>query len=166
MATPSNVYFDSPLGPVLIQGSKRGVSRIKFVTKMGESDPIPSDEVIECLIQLKEYFAGEREEFDLRLDYGKASAFYQEVWRLVRSIPHGHTRTYSDIANTIDRPHASRAVGQANGHNPFMIVVPCHRVIGKDGALTGYAHGLSKKEALLALENPVRYKRQASLFKV
>ncbi len=161
---PSRVFYESPLGPLLICGSAKCICCIQFVEDMGISDsPVP-EIIIECMHQLHEYFHGERQEFDVLVDFGDATPFYREVWRLVRSIPHGHVRTYSDIANAIGRPHAMRAVGQANGHNPIPIIIPCHRVIGKDGQLTGYAYGLNKKEALLAMENPAHYHKQASLF--
>lgn len=161
---PSQVFYNSPLGPLLICGSDKGISGIQFVEEMGVSDSEPPSVISDCVQQLEEYFRGERREFDVRIDYGDATPFYREVWRLVRSIPHGHVRSYSDIAHAIGRPHAMRAVGQANGHNPIPIIIPCHRVIGKNGRLTGYAFGLNKKQALLATESPQHYLKQASLF--
>lgn len=101
--------------------------------------------------QLKEYFAGERREFDLKLaPYG--TDFQLRVWDALRAIPFGAVRNYGDIARAIGQPHASRAVGQANGRNPIPIVIPCHRVISADGTIGGYSAGLAIKFKLLALE--------------
>jgi methylated-DNA-[protein]-cysteine S-methyltransferase len=161
----SRLYYQSPIGLIEIEGSDAGVSHIRFVKDIRDADERDISPVLfTCKQQLEEYFAGKRTEFTVKLDLSHATSFYREVWRLVRSIPFGHTRSYSDIAVTIGRPHASRAVGQANGHNPIPIIIPCHRVLGKNGGLTGYAYGLSVKEALLALENPSRYTRQPTLF--
>jgi methylated-DNA-[protein]-cysteine S-methyltransferase len=101
--------------------------------------------------QLREYFAGERTAFDLPLN-ARGNAFEQRVWAELARIPYGETASYAEIARRIGRPGAARAVGHANGRNPIAIVVPCHRVIGSDGSLTGYAGGLDAKRALLALE--------------
>lgn len=161
----SRLYYLSPIGLIEIEGSDNGISAIRFVNEDTAVEPNDISPVLfTCRQQLDEYFAGQRTEFTVKLDLSAATSFYREVWRLVRSIPYGHTRSYSDIAVTIGRPHATRAVGQANGHNPIPIVIPCHRVIGKNGGLTGYVYGLRIKEALLAMENPGRYTRQPSLF--
>ena len=160
----ARLYYDSPIGLIEIEGSAEGVSSLRFVDERTEENQAIPPVLFSCKHQLDEYFYGERETFDIKLDLGSATPFHREVWRLVRSIPYGHTRSYSDIAVTIGRPHATRAVGQANGHNPIPIIIPCHRVIGKNGRLTGYAYGLSTKQALLALENPSRYNRQPTLF--
>lgn len=101
--------------------------------------------------QLKEYFAGIRKKFDLPLK-PDGTAFFQSVWKALREIPYGETRTYGDVAGVIGKPSAARAVGMANHHNPIMIVIPCHRVIGANGQLVGYACGLDIKKKLLALE--------------
>ena len=101
--------------------------------------------------QLAEYFAGERRAFDLPLDY-RGTHFQQQVWAALLAIPYGETRSYAQIAAAIGRPTACRAVGAANGRNPISIVAPCHRVVGSDGRLTGFAGGLAVKERLLALE--------------
>ncbi|SCB50449.1 methylated-DNA--[protein]-cysteine S-methyltransferase [Rhizobium multihospitium] len=101
--------------------------------------------------QLGEYFAGARKTFDLPLDF-VGTAFQKRVWSELLNIPFGQTRTYSDIAYAIGKPGAFRAVGAANGKNPISIVAPCHRVIGKDGSLTGFAGGLAAKECLLGIE--------------
>jgi methylated-DNA-[protein]-cysteine S-methyltransferase len=105
----------------------------------------------EVLAQLAAYFSGQRRSFELRLA-PRGTAFQQKVWRALTQIPYGETTTYAAIARAIGRPTAVRAVGAANGKNPLSIVVPCHRVIGRDGTLTGYAGGLPSKRRLLELE--------------
>ncbi len=112
-------------------------------------DGAPFARVVE---QLEAYFAGERRSFDLELA-PRGTDFQREVWRALAAIPYGQTTTYAAIANTIGKPRAVRAVGAANGRNPLSIIVPCHRVIGQDGTLTGYAGGIENKRALLALES-------------
>ncbi len=102
--------------------------------------------------QLTQYFEGNRKEFELTLDLSSGTKFQQSVWAELGKLPHGSTHTYSDLANSIGRPTASRAVGAAIGANPLLIVVPCHRVIGKSGALTGYRAGMPVKTKLLQLE--------------
>jgi methylated-DNA-[protein]-cysteine S-methyltransferase len=103
--------------------------------------------------QLEEYFAGRRREFDLPLEF-LGTDFQRRAWRALQSIPYGETRTYADMARQIGQPTAVRAVGAANGRNPISIIVPCHRVIGSSGALTGFGGGLDAKAKLLALEAP------------
>jgi methylated-DNA-[protein]-cysteine S-methyltransferase len=112
----------------------------------------PDDEAFpEAVGQLEAYFAGERTDFELPLDL-VGTAFQRRVWEALLTIPYGETRSYGEIARQIGAPSASRAVGLANGHNPIGIIVPCHRVIGSNGSLTGYGGGLDRKRALLALE--------------
>ena len=101
--------------------------------------------------QLREYFAGTRKDFNLPLS-PNGTAFFQSVWNVLKAIPYGETCTYGDIAKEINRPTAARAVGMANHHNPIMIAIPCHRVIGANGQLTGYGAGLEVKQKLLELE--------------
>jgi len=102
--------------------------------------------------QLDEYFAGKRDDFDLPLELD-GTDFQRAVWKALTQIPFGQTRSYADIAKAIGRPNAVRAVGAANGANPVAVIVPCHRVIGSDGSLTGYGGGLPRKKWLLAHEN-------------
>lgn len=106
--------------------------------------------------QLAAYFAGELTEFDLALD-PSGTPFQLTVWAALRTIPYGQTRSYADIARQIGSPTASRAVGLANGRNPISIIVPCHRVIGANGSLTGYGGGIERKRALLDLESPLLF---------
>jgi methylated-DNA-[protein]-cysteine S-methyltransferase len=115
--------------------------------KLAPDHPI----LVEAERQLTEYFSNKRTDFDLRLE-PNGSEFQKKVWRALREIPFGQTRSYFDLAKAIGSASASRAVGLANGKNPLSIIVPCHRVIGSDGSLTGFAGGLQAKAALLALE--------------
>lgn len=111
--------------------------------------------IAEAYQQLSEYLSGERRVFDLPLA-PKGTPFQQQVWKALQDIPYGETRSYKDIAIAIGNPKAVRAVGMANHRNPLLVVVPCHRVIGKNGTLVGYAAGLDKKEFLLKLEGYLR----------
>lgn len=114
----------------------------------------PTDAVLVATArQLDEYFAGTRREFDLPLA-PRGEPFQQRVWALLRDIPYGETRTYGELARALGQPGAAQAVGAANGANPLSIVVPCHRVVGSDGSLTGFAGGLAAKRHLLTLEEP------------
>jgi len=115
-----------------------------------DDDPI----LAEARRQLVAYFAGERQDFDLPLAPA-GTAFQLQVWAALREIPYGQTISYGELARRIDNPQASRAVGLANGRNPISVIIPCHRVIGADGSLTGYGGGLPRKQLLLALEQGV-----------
>ncbi len=147
--------IDSPVGGLLIAGTARGLTRIDF---RGPDSPGPDPSwershtpFVEAARQLAEYFDGTRRRFELALAPA-GTPFQLAVWKALQDIPYGETRTYADVARRIGRPVAVRAVGLANGRNPLPIVVPCHRVIGKDGSLTGYGGGLPIKRALLDLE--------------
>lgn len=161
------LYYRSyrcPFGPLalVVDGSGR-VVRIAFVDGSTEdtlSKLYPSashqlsedtERTAELARQLDEYFAGRRDVFDLPLE-PDGSAFQRRVWRLLAAIPHGETRTYGELAQQLGRPGAARAVGRANATNPLPIVVPCHRVVGADGTLTGFAGGVEFKRRLLRLE--------------
>ncbi len=146
----------SPLGVVTIQASPQGVLGIWFetcTTKPGELGVRNDHHPILALTveQLEEYFSGLRNEFELPLA-AIGTDFQNQVWHALTTIPYGETWSYQDLANAIGNPKAVRAVGMANGKNPISIVVPCHRVIGKSGKLTGYAGGIERKQRLLALE--------------
>ncbi len=108
--------------------------------------------ICECAAQLQEYFAGERTTFEVPL-LMKGAEFERQVWQALRGIPYGQTVSYGEIARRVGQPSAARAVGLANGRNPIAVIVPCHRVIGADGTLTGYGGGLERKRLLLDLEN-------------
>ena len=138
----------TPIGPLTLQADEAAVTAIRFGAD-GARDASPLLDAAEA--QLREYFAGARRTFDLPLA-PHGTAFQQRVWTALRAIPYGETRTYGELAAAIDSPNASRAVGMANHSNPIPIIIPCHRVIGANGTLTGYAGGLEIKRKLLALE--------------
>jgi methylated-DNA-[protein]-cysteine S-methyltransferase len=158
--TDTTTYWtmiDSPLGPLLLTADEEGISGVIMDADLDEQtepsagwveDPARFEEARR---QLEEYFAGQRTEFDLPLR-AAGTPFQREVWAALQTIPYGEVRSYSEIAAQIGRPGASRAVGLANGRNPIAVIVPCHRVIGASGALTGYGGGLPRKRLLLDLE--------------
>jgi methylated-DNA-[protein]-cysteine S-methyltransferase len=148
--------LDTPLGPVLVAADAAGLRHISFLAGTAALRPGPdwvrdAQPLAEAVRQLRAYFAGTLRSFELPLA-PRGTAFQQRVWAALRGIPYGETRTYGEVARQIGRPSASRAVGAANGRNPLPVVVPCHRVIGSTGHLTGFAGGLHLKEGLLALE--------------
>ena len=140
--------IETPIGPLTLEADENAVTAIRF-SAGGAQDASPLLDAAEA--QLREYFAGARRTFDLPLA-PHGTAFQQRVWAALRTIPYGETRTYGELAAAIDSPNASRAVGMANHRNPIPIIIPCHRVIGANGTLTGYAGGLEIKRRLLALE--------------
>ena len=140
----------SPLGLLRIAESAKGIAGIAFARE-GDAEPVRGKFIPEAKRQLDEYFAGRRREFDLPLDL-RGTEFQKRVWAELMRIPYGETRSYQDIAAALGNAGASRAVGTANNRNPALIIVPCHRVVGKDGRLVGYAGGLERKEYLLRLE--------------
>ncbi|ORA36382.1 methylated-DNA--[protein]-cysteine S-methyltransferase [Mycobacterium aquaticum] len=146
---------DSPVGPLTLAGRDGRLMHLRMVDQTYEPSrdgwEVDDSAFPEAVEQLAEYFAGERTAFDLEL-HMVGTAFQRRVWAALQSIPYGETCTYGDIAREIGAPGAFRAVGLANGHNPIGIVVPCHRVIGANGSLTGYGGGLDRKRALLELE--------------
>lgn len=148
--------LESPIGPLLLAADDAGLRHILFQAGPRSQGPDPAwrrvDSLpLEAADQLDAYFAGNLREFDLPLA-PEGTTFQLEVWAALEEIPYGQTTTYAGIANQIGRPTSTRAVGAANGQNPLPIVVPCHRVIGSDGSLTGFGGGLPIKQALLALE--------------
>jgi methylated-DNA-[protein]-cysteine S-methyltransferase len=158
MSTPRYLRLATPLGAMLLVATGRALSGAYFVGQKHDLAPQPDwveDDAHAVLRdarrQLLEYFAAQRAAFDLPLA-PTGSEFQRKVWRALLEIPCGHTATYGEIAARIEARSAMRAVGAAIGRNPISIVVPCHRVIGADGALTGYAGGLDRKRRLLALE--------------
>lgn len=161
-------FFDSPIGQLRIVENDGFIKEISkwdvpdarlnsegriiknsetFTDAVTEKTPV----LAEAEQQLKEYFAGVRKSFNLPLK-PEGTAFFQAVWKELQEIPYGETRSYGDIAKYIGKPTAARAVGMANHHNPIIIVIPCHRVIGANGDLVGYAGGLDTKKRLLSLE--------------
>src|SRR5688572_5108186 len=154
-------YYDSPLGQILLVASDVALTGLHFVgEKYYPADPAmaagwqrkPDVKLIaSARQQLDEYFAGKRQNFDLAVNPA-GTEFQRGVWRALQEIPYGATTNYGTLAQRIGKPSASRAVGAANGRNPISIVIPCHRVIGANGDLTGYAGGMARKDALLRLE--------------
>jgi len=149
--------IDSPVGPLFIAADTQGLRAIEFrdsrhPVRRGEDWRAGDNPVLRAArLQLEAYFAGRRRGFDLPLS-PQGTPFQQTVWRALASIPYGQTLSYAGLAARVGRPAAMRAVGAANGRNPLPIVLPCHRVIGADGALTGFGGGLPTKQFLLKLE--------------
>lgn len=152
-------YIKTPLGTAMITGDKNGITAITVSDLGAVSTVIPID-LQEAVQQINEYFENKRTNFTFKLN-PKGTDFQKKVWNNLLAIPHGKTRTYLEQAKTLGDVKAIRAVASANGKNPLWIVVPCHRVIGSDGSLTGYAGGLWRKKWLLEHENPTK---QQSLF--
>lgn len=151
--------YDSPLGPMMLAATDHGLAGVWFDDQRhlpeGARDwPAQADHPLlrQAIAQLDDYFAGRRQDFGLPLDLRGGTAFQQLVWRALLAIPGGQTLSYGALAQRIGKPAAVRAVGAAVGRNPASVVVPCHRVLGQGGALTGYAGGLARKTALLRLE--------------
>lgn len=146
----------SPLGPLRLVASERGLCGVYFEDH-GKPQAEPAQHVEQhpmldlARAQIGEYLEGQREDFELTLA-PEGTPFQRQVWAALLDIPHGQTRSYGELAAALGRPTAARAVGLANGRNPLSIVVPCHRVIGHGGSLTGYAGGLERKRWLLAHE--------------
>jgi len=147
--------MNSPMGPMTVASTDRGVASIHFGSSVPAGvipDPSANRETIE---QLSEYFEGRRTQFDLPLDL-EGTPFQKAVWNELLRIPYGETRSYGEIAEAVGRPGAARAVGMANHENPIAVVIPCHRVVGRDGSLTGYAGGVHLKAQLLSIERQQR----------
>jgi methylated-DNA-[protein]-cysteine S-methyltransferase len=143
--------MDSPMGPLTVASTEKGIASIHFGNAVPAGAVTDSSANQEPVEQLKEYFEGRRTQFDLQLDV-EGTPFQKAVWGELLRIPYGETRTYGEIAKAIGRPAAARAVGMANHENPIAVVIPCHRVVGRDGSLTGYAGGLHLKAQLLSIE--------------
>ncbi|MEE4191906.1 MAG: methylated-DNA--[protein]-cysteine S-methyltransferase [Halieaceae bacterium] len=144
--------IDTPIGQLRLVSDGDALLRVEFQGQHSSDGVLEDDPVLDrARRQLEEYFAGRRRHFDLPLG-ADGTAFQQAVWSSLRAIPYGELRSYRDIAETLGKPKAVRAVGAANGRNPLPIVVPCHRVVGSNGKLTGFAGGLDCKRRLLALE--------------
>lgn len=161
-------HYHSPLGTYVLVSSQRGVVCVKSESRMAtrltrwERDGIQTrggnSYNHKVATELDAYFAGDLQQFSIPLDL-RGTDFQCQVWKLLQDIPYGETRSYGQIASTLGRPTASRAVGRAVGTNPIAIIVPCHRVIGANGELVGYGGGLDKKQALLDLEAKILRKR-------
>ena len=147
--------MDSPVGTLTLAGRGGRLRHLRMTDQTYEPDRsnwLRDDEAFgDAVAQLEEYFRGERQHFDLDVEL-VGTAFQRRVWEALMTIPYGETRSYGEIARQIEAPGAFRAVGLANGHNPIGIIVPCHRVIGANGSLTGYGGGMERKKTLLGLE--------------
>ena len=144
--------FDSPVGAVSVEADEMCVTAVRFMrSKQQNPNPVTALAVKEML----EYFSGKRKSFTVSIRFD-GTEFQNKVWSALCEIPYGETASYSDIARAVGSPRACRAIGSANNKNPVPIIVPCHRVIGKNGALVGYAGGIEIKKKLLQIEN--RYK--------
>ena len=158
----SRARWDSPLGAMLLEASETGLCGAWFEGQKHGPDarnwPARSNSPVvrQVIRELTEYFAGRRRHFGTPIDSSLGTEFQRAVWKTLRRIPAGRTLTYGELARRIGRPTAVRAVASAVGRNPVSLLVPCHRVIGSDGSLTGYAGGLRRKAFLLALEKSIR----------
>lgn len=157
MNTVFYTTFESPVGILLLAGDAEALRLVSFETSKRPAPPRPEwkqnqAQFAEVIRQLQAYFRGELKEFDVQLAM-EGTEFQLRVWNALREIPYGETITYAQLAERIGNPKAVRAVGLANGSNPIPIIVPCHRVIGSDGSLTGFGGGLTTKKMLLELES-------------
>ena len=154
---PIQYEMKSPVGPVYIVAGDKGLQGIywhkQLVKSIQNLDPKRAEDkfILKAVKQLKEYFAGKRKEFDIDLNFD-GTVFQNRVWKALSEIPFGKTVAYKDIAQKIKNPKAVRAVGTANGKNPYCIIVPCHRVIAADGSIGGYGGGIPAKRKLLDIE--------------
>ena len=162
MSTIAYTTYEAPLGPMVVAASPRGLVGAWFEAQKHFDGPAPAwrrDDrhplLGAAIAELAEYFAGARQRFDVPCD-ARGTPFQQAVWRAIAAVPYGGRVTYAALAAAAGAPGAARAAGAATGRNPRSIVVPCHRGVGARGALTGYAGGLARKEALLALERSVQ----------
>ncbi|MDP3138482.1 MAG: methylated-DNA--[protein]-cysteine S-methyltransferase [Burkholderiaceae bacterium] len=152
------VRFASPLGPMIVAATDQGLAGVWFDGQRHLPEHAAWPEaplhpvLLQAVAQLEDYFAGRSSRFELPLDLQGGTQFQQSVWQALLRIPCGETTSYAQLSRDIGRPAAVRAVGAAVGRNPISVIVPCHRVLGSGGALTGYAGGLPRKTALLALE--------------
>lgn len=157
-------YCESHLGIFEIIGDEDGICRICLSDHQTLPEQVVPTALRPCVRQLTQYFNRKRSHFNLKLNFGDAPAFQRAVWEELMTIPYGHTTSYSAIAQRLGDANKMRAVGQANRNNPIAIVVPCHRVIAKNGELQGYFYGLDMKRKLLELENPMSFAEQGRLF--
>ncbi|NND87925.1 MAG: methylated-DNA--[protein]-cysteine S-methyltransferase [Flavobacteriaceae bacterium] len=153
-------YLETPIGTLQCKGDANGLATLYFIEEsIPTSQKIPKD-LENTIYQLQEYFDGKRTDFDLKLA-PQGTDFQKRVWKQLQTIPFGKTCSYLDMAKALGDPKVIRAAASANGKNPLSIIIPCHRVIGSDGTLTGYAGGISRKKWLLEHEQPFK---QQTLF--
>lgn len=144
-------YYKSPVGWLVLEATDEALTRLEFAREIEDEKISPNIHIVECVKQLTEYFKGERKTFNLTLDPA-GTEFQKSIWDVMLDIPFGKTVAYSDLANAINNPKSVRAVGMANNKNRIAIIIPCHRVIGKSGKLTGFGGGMDKKILLLEHE--------------
>lgn len=160
MSNLQTTYYKTPIGTAKIVGDKNGIQSISVLDEDIETSKEIPKELQNCVTQLDEYFAGKRTEFDLKLN-PQGTDFQQKVWKELATVSYGKARTYLEQSKHLGDVKAIRAVASANGKNPIWIVIPCHRIIGSDGSLTGYAGGIWRKKWLLEHEG---FLKQQSLF--
>ena len=149
-----SIYITTPLGILEISGTNTYITSVLFVEDEAEASETISDVLLQCKTELEEYFTGTRTTFDVALK-PEGTLFQKKVWGELKKIEYGSTVSYSTIAKKLKNPDAVRAVGLANGKNPIAIILPCHRVVGENGTLTGYAGGLWRKQWLLEHEGNI-----------
>lgn len=148
-------FYNSSIGKLLLLEDEVGIKEIRLIedaNKQEEVEISESDNIKLAIKELEEYFEGKRREFTFNISI-KGTEFQKKVWKELIKIPYGETRSYKEIAKAIGNENSCRAVGNANNKNKLLIVIPCHRVVGKNGSLVGYAYGINKKDYLLKLEN-------------
>lgn len=162
MEKTKSISLKTPVGILQVEGDAQGLSKVYFPGEKQDNHSLKEipDELREAVFQIQSYLKGDLKEFNLQLN-PKGSDFQQKVWKALLDIPYGKTISYLQLAKNIGNEKAVRAVAAANGKNPLSIIIPCHRVIGNDGSLTGYSGGLSRKKWLLEHENALK---QTSLF--
>ncbi|MDX1315350.1 MAG: methylated-DNA--[protein]-cysteine S-methyltransferase [Eudoraea sp.] len=141
-------YLQTPIGWAKIQGDEEGLKSVSVLDEAPQNSDVVPEILEDAVYQLNEYFEGKRQNFDLRLN-PEGTPFQLKVWELLGTLPYGKTISYLDLSRKLGDPNAIRAVAAANGKNPLWIIIPCHRVVGSDGSLTGYAGGLHRKKWLL-----------------
>lgn len=150
MSKEYSFYYKSPIGNIRIVGDEKNITLVDFSEDYQQGEDCP-EHIMKCAAQLEEYFSGQRKDFDINY-FMKGTDFQKKVWAELARIPYGTTVSYKYIAEKVGSEKAVRAVGMTNGRNPISIIVPCHRVIGANGKLTGYAGGIWRKEWLLEHE--------------
>jgi len=156
----ATAYISTPLGSTKLEGDENGLSSVTVLEMDEPESKIIPEVLVDAAYQLNEYFKGERQNFDLLIN-PEGTEFQKKVWNSLLEIPYGKTMSYLELSKNLGDVKAIRAVASANGKNPLWIIIPCHRVIGSDGSLTGYAGGLHRKKWLLNHESP---SKQQSLF--
>ena len=151
----ATAYISTPLGSAKLEGDENGLNTVTLLEQDEPESEIIPEVLVDAVYQLNEYFEGKRQNFDLLLN-PEGTEFQKKVWSLLSEIPYGKTVSYLELSKRLGDVKAIRAVASANGKNPLWIIIPCHRVIGSDGSLTGYAGGLHRKKWMLNHESPSR----------